>query len=328
MYRVVFMGSPGLAVPSLKTLAAHPQCEVAGVITQPDRPAGRGRRLKPSPVRMAAEELGLQVHTPEKMRGPEALETLRAAQPALVIVCAYGRILPDEVLNLPPLGCYNIHFSLLPRWRGASPLQAALLAGDAETGVSLQRMVRELDAGPIAAETPPFTIGPRDTAESLEGRLAEAAADLLAAVLPALLTGAPPLREQDPARATYCRVIRKEAGAVDWGKESAEEIERKLRAYTPWPGCFSYLEGRRLGLVRLEVAQADPRSASEGRAARTPQAPGTILPGGLVPAREGLVRLLEVKPEGRGAMSFSAFLNGAPQALGMMLLSAPAKGIG
>ena len=315
MQPVVFLGSPAVAIASLRALAAYPQCRVAGVYSQPDRPFGRGRKTRPSPVREAAESLGLPVFTPERIGGGEGLEQLRRLEPALAIVCAYGQIFPREVLSLPPLGCFNLHFSLLPRWRGASPVQAAILAGDTASGVSLQKMELKLDAGPIVAETAAMPIAPDDTADSLAERLAAAAGKLLTAALPELLGGRPALNPQDDAAATFCRTIRKTAGAVDWSQQSAVEIERRLRAFTPWPGCHGYLGGRRLGLVRLEVAEGPP----DGKR----HAPGLVLNGGLVPAREGWVRLLEVKPEGKGAMPFAAFANGFPEAVGSLLTPAP-----
>jgi methionyl-tRNA formyltransferase len=229
----------------------------------------------------------------------------------LIVVCAYGRILPLRVLEHPPLGCWNLHFSLLPRWRGASPVQSALLAGDASTGVSLQRMVQALDAGAIAAETPPLPILPDDNAASLGERLAAASAALLTEALPLLMPGRVLLREQDPARVTTCGIIRKEQGAVHWGRDDAARILRQWRAYSPWPGCFGYLEGRRIEFTRME-AGAPP----EPSAART-AAPGTLLAGGWVPAREGFLRLVEVKPEGKRPMPVESFLNGSPKSVGM-----------
>lgn len=312
MHSVVFLGSPAAALPSLRALAGQEHCRIAGVFTQPDKPFGRGRKARPSPVRSEAEALGLPVFTPERIGAGAGLETLRRLRPQLAIVCAYGQIFPERVLALPPLGCFNLHFSLLPRWRGASPVQAAILAGDAETGVSLQKIVLALDAGAIVAASRPVTILPRETAGALTARLAEISADVLVSALPLLLRGDPPLREQDESAVTTCRTIPKQAGAVDWSREGAVEIERKVRAFTPWPGCHCFLGDRRLGLVSLEVVEPEqPQEAPP---------PGTLLPGGLVRAREGWVRLLEVKPEGKGAMAVSAFLNGAPDAVGRMLL--------
>jgi methionyl-tRNA formyltransferase len=260
------------------------------------------------------------VFTPATLRGAEGQAALRGLRPHLVVVCAYGHILPQALLDVPPLGCFNLHFSLLPRWRGASPLQAAILAGDARTGVTLQRMVAALDAGPLVAGSAPEAIGADDTAESLGQRLAGVSADLLVRALPLLLSGHPPLTPQDEARVTACRTLRKEDGAIDWTRESATAIERKVRAFTPWPGCHGFLGSRRLGLVRVAVAS----DAEAGPLAAQPVPAGTILPGGLVAATPGCVRLLEVKPEGKAAMTWADFARGAPHAVGTPLTSRPA----
>ncbi|MDH4226013.1 MAG: methionyl-tRNA formyltransferase, partial [Deltaproteobacteria bacterium] len=217
MKRVVFMGSPALAIPSLKALqsywAAHPgEIQVTGVFTQPDKPAGRRRKLTPCPVKQAALDMGLEVLTPLKSGGPDALEALARWRPDFVVVCAYGKLLPRRVLDVPPLGCFNLHFSLLPRWRGASPIQAAILAGDTATGVSLQRMVMQLDAGPVALEAP-AAILPDDTAGVLGQRLADLSGELLTRALPDLLQGRLSHKPQDESAVTLCHTIRKEDGA-------------------------------------------------------------------------------------------------------------------
>lgn len=322
MTRVVYLGSPQWAVPSLRSLAAVPPglgVAVVGVMTQPDRPAGRGRRLQPCAVKSAALELGFPVLSPVSLRGEEGYQDMAGMSPELAIVCAYGQILPRRVLELPPLGCWNLHFSLLPRWRGASPVQAAILAGDSETGISLQRMVEALDAGPVAAKSAPVTIGPDETTEALGGRLAELAAQLLLEALPDLLGGKAALQPQDESQVTVCRKIDKSAGLVDWSRESATQIARKVRAFTPWPGCASYLGQRRLGLARVEPASGSNGTDPSGLY----RAPGTIGPGGLVRAADGYVRLLDVKPEGRAVMSFADFERGNPRALGARLAPAP-----
>ena len=259
------------------------------------------------------------MRSPESLRTKAGLKELAEWAPDLLIVCAYGQILTRAVLDLPPLGCWNLHFSLLPRWRGASPVQAAILAGDAETGVSLQRMVEALDAGPLLASSAPTPIGAAETAEVLGTRLAGVAAEVLAGALPAILTGAAPLTPQDEARVTVCRKIGKGAGQVDWSRESAVQIVRKVRAFTPWPGCASYLGPLRLGLVRVEAAEAPPGGVPGA-------VPGTIGADGRVPAAEGVVRLIEVKPEGRGVMAFAAFVNGHPEAVGARLTPEPGAG--
>lgn len=321
MIPIVFMGSPDLAVPSLQALAREAPrhgAGVTGVFAQPDRPVGRHREPRPCPVAAEARRLGIPVFTPAKLRSPEGEAALRSLSPALVVVCAYGHILPQGVLDLPPLGCFNLHFSLLPRWRGASPVQAAILTGDAVTGVTLQRMVAELDAGPVAAASAPEPLRPDDTAATLGARLAEIAAALLTRALPGLLSGQVPLTPQDPTQVTICRTLRKEDGAIDWERSSAAEVERKVRAYTPWPGCHGFLGGRRLALVRVAVAT----EAGETPAA-APPAPGTLLPGGRVACAQGCVRLLRVKPEGKAEMAWEDFVRGAPGVIGQRLLPRP-----
>jgi len=310
MHPVVFMGTPEWALPSLLALTQNPLVRVAGVFTQIAKPAGRNRRVRPSAVQEAAQALSLPVVTPEKAGDAEGMAALERWRPALIVVCAYGRILPLRVLEHPPLGCWNLHFSLLPRWRGASPVQSALLAGDASTGVSLQRMVQALDAGAIAAETRPLPILPEDNAATLGERLAAASAGLLTEALPLLFSGQPLLREQDPARVTTCGIILKEQGAVHWERDDAARILRQWRAYSPWPGCFGYLEGRRVEFTRMEAGEPSELSSFQTAA------PGTLLAGGWVPACRGFLRLIEVKPEGKRPMPVASFLNGSPKSLG------------
>jgi methionyl-tRNA formyltransferase len=319
--RTVFMGSPATALPSLRALLDDGAVRVVGVVAQRDQPAGRHRRPQPCAVKAEAEALGLPVLAPPRVRAPEALEALRAWAPELIVVCAYGQLLPAALLELPRLGSYNLHFSLLPRWRGASPVQAALLAGDAVTGVSLQRMVPELDAGDVVAETPPLPIRADDTALTLGARLAEAAAALLREALPALLSGSPPRRPQDPAAVTHCRQIRKEQGAVDFATETAAQIERKCRAYDPWPGCHAFLGSRRLGLLRVTLAAPPVDAEAEGGGPAP--GPGVLHRDGLVGTAEGWLRLEQVRPEGKAAMPFAAFRNGNPGAIGARLTPAP-----
>ncbi len=302
MKRLVFMGTPEWALPSLEAMVAsgHP---VVGVWTQPDRPVGRKQVLTPSPVKARAEALGLPVWTPEQAGAPESLQALQELAPDLILVCAYGQLLPQALLDLPPCGCFNLHFSLLPRWRGASPVQAALAAGDAETGVSLQQMVLKLDAGPLVAEQKE-PVQRHDTSETLGSRLAEMGGRLIEQTLPDLLAQTLEAVPQDPEQVTFCRILRKEQGEVQWAEEAAVQIERKLRAYTPWPGCFSFgPDGKRLQLVEVEVTPT-----------RLP--PGQIGPGFEVGTADGALRLLKVRPEGKGEMAASAFLNGRADWIG------------
>lgn len=315
----VFLGSPAAAIPSLHALAGHAGIDLVGVVSQPDLPAGRRRRLRACPVKEAAQALGLPVFTPARIGDPEAMAQLRDWGVELAVVCAYGQIFPESVLSLPRLGCFNLHFSLLPRWRGASPVQAAILAGDVETGVSLQKMARELDAGDVVAASAPRTIRPEDTAETLGADLAEDAARLLEGAVPLLAGENPPLAPQDTNQATFCRIIKKSDGVADFLAETAEDIQRKCRAYTPWPACHAFLGGKRL--VLMEVRVEAPEQLPWGSGGRPP--PGVVAEGGLIVAREGVLRLLRVKPEGKNAMEWGDFQRGYPGAVGAALMPHP-----
>jgi len=299
--RIAFAGTPEFAVPTLRAVAAS-GARVPLVLTQPDRPAGRGRRLTPSPVKVAALELGVEVLQPPTLRTAEILERLGPA-PDLLVVVAYGLLLPPGVLAWPRLGCVNVHASLLPRWRGAAPIQHALLAGDATTGVSLMRMDEGLDTGPVyaARETP---IGTRETAADLHDRLAELGARLLADALPALLAGELRAIAQRPELATRAPKIAKTDAVLDWGRPAAE-LERRVRAFNPRPVAEAVLDDGR----RLRVWQAlavDTPSGGNG------PAPGAILAAGSagidVATAAGALRLTRVQPPSARAMDAAAYL--------------------
>ncbi|MGI5835875.1 MAG: methionyl-tRNA formyltransferase [Chloroflexota bacterium] len=244
--KVVFMGSGAFAVPSLEALAGEGY-HLVGVITQPPRPAGRNRKITPPPTMVAAERLGLPVLCPERVRAPEAVEQLKGLQPDLMVVAAYGQILPQTVLDIPTKGCINVHGSLLPRWRGAAPIQASLLAGDEFTGVSLMLMEAGLDTGPIIAQSL-TRIEDVDEAPELEIRLSRSGAALLIATLPFYLDGSIKPVIQDPDQATYAPMIKKGDGAIDWSLP-ARQIWRANRAYRPWPGTFTRWKGKLLKVV-------------------------------------------------------------------------------
>lgn len=240
MARIIFMGSPDFAVPSLRALAADGH-ELVAVVTQPDRPGGRGRRPQPPAVKLAAQSLGLPLLQPPSLRSAAVVAELTALRPDLIVVAAYGQILRPVVLNLPPHGVLNVHASLLPRWRGASPVTAAIAAGDTVSGVSIMLLDEGLDTGPVLTmrEMP---ILASDSGGALTDRLAEIGATLLVRTLPRWLAGAITPAPQDDAAATYAPKLEKSAGEIDW-REPAAVIERELRAYTPWPGAFSALDG-------------------------------------------------------------------------------------
>ena len=263
--RTVFMGSPDFALPALRGLVEGGY-RVVGVYTQPDREAGRGRRLLPPPVKELAIRYGLPIHQPVNFRAGETVEELRALAPDVIVVAAYGLILPRTVLAVPRRGILNVHASLLPRWRGAAPVAAAILAGDPETGVSIMEIVPALDAGPVVAQraTP---IHDDYTAGTLTQRLAEEGAALLLATLPAWYDGRLEARPQNEAEVTYAPPVKKDDAAIDW-TVPAVQIWRQIRAYNPWPVAFSSLpSGEPLRILEAQPLAVTPEAA-----------PGTVVP--------------------------------------------------
>ena len=241
--RIIFAGSPEFAVPPLQSILAT-QHSVVAVLTQPDRPAGRGRKLRPSPVKEAALAANLPVLQPETLKAADVQQSLDLLDADLMVVVAYGLLLPPEVLQLPRLGCVNLHASLLPRWRGASPIQAAILNGDDRTGVSLMQMDVGLDTGPVYATTA-LEIAAQETAGELHDRLAMQGAQLLEANLSGLLASTLAARPQPEEGVTYAGIIKKSAGAIDW-RQPAIDIERQIRAYNPWPVAYTDYQGATL----------------------------------------------------------------------------------
>ncbi len=296
--RVVLMGSPEIAVPALHALWEN--YKVTGVVTQPDRPAGRGKKIISSAVKLAAEELGISVIQPEKLRDPVSLERLKDWEPDLIVVMAYGQILRKNVLELPEFGCINVHASLLPRWRGASPIQAGIAAGDSQTGVTIMKMDPGLDTGPILA-TEAMDILPDDTALSLSERIAGAGARLLISTIPGYVDGAILPKSQEEIGVTYAPLIKKEDGLLDFSRPAAE-LERKVRAYHPWPSAFFYLTEM---LVKVHKAHTVPltEAALPGKRVLYQGMPA-------IAARDGLLVLDEIQCAGKKAMACKAFLAG------------------
>jgi methionyl-tRNA formyltransferase len=301
--RLAFAGTPEFAVPALRVAAA--QGDLVGVWTQPDRPAGRGRQPAASPVKREALAHQVPVFQPESLRGAEARAQLAALRPDLLIVVAYGLILPAAVLAIPRLGCWNVHASLLPRWRGAAPIQRAIEAGDAETGVCLMQMEKGLDTGPVLLElrTP---IGPDDTGGTLHDRLAELGARVLEDGLALQSAGRNPAPRPQPAEGvTYAHKIDKAEAKLDW-TQPAEVLARRVRAFHPWPVCEADVAGERL---RIHAARALPVAHHA--------APGTLLAatrdGIDIACAEGALRLLTVQREGGRALPSADWLNARPQ---------------
>ncbi|RME70586.1 MAG: methionyl-tRNA formyltransferase, partial [Planctomycetota bacterium] len=307
-------GTAEFACPSLVALheAGH---EIAAIVTQPDRPRGRRGRPAPPPLKARAQALGLgcPVLQPERVREPAALEAIEVAGPFDVgVVVAYGQILPRRLLDLPRLGCVNVHASLLPRWRGAAPVQRAIAAGDRESGVTIQRMVERLDAGPVLA-TVRTAIEPRETAEQLLARLAPLGAEALLETLPRLARGEVEPIEQDEAQASYAPVLRKAEGAIDW-TASAAAIDRHVRAMTPWPRAFTFLHREAARPERLVVHELG------GRLDELPGAPPDAAPGTIgehagapwVRCGDGWVALERLQPAGKRPMDAAAWWRGRP----------------
>lgn len=296
--KILFMGSPEFSLPSLSSLSTH--FDVVGVVTQPDRRAGRGKSLTPPPVKVLAEKLGIEVFQPETLRTTEAFDKLQSWKPDLIVVTAFGQILKPNVLQLPEFGCINVHASLLPRWRGAAPINAAILAGDGETGVTIMKMDAGLDTGPILTMKA-IPIQPEDNAGTLSEKLAKLGGDLLVETLPGYLSGEITPRPQPEDGATYAPMLSKQDGALDFS-EPAEQLARKVRAYDPWPGTFMHWEGN---LLKVHQAQSASGNFS--------QSGSRLIHDGLpaVATPDGALLLEKVQPAGKKPMEGSIFLNGA-----------------
>lgn len=311
--RIAFLGTPDTAVASLAALldAGH---DVACVATQPDRPSGRRRHLTPPPVKVFASGRGLSVIQTDDVNAPEFIEALAAVRPEAIVVTAFGQKLGRRLLALPPRGCINVHASLLPRHRGAAPIAHAILAGDAETGVTLMEMAPQMDAGPILAQeaTP---IGGRETAGELTERLAGLGARLLVRTLADLEAGRIQPVEQDHARATFAPSLRKNDGALDW-RRPADELARLVRAMTPWPGAFTFWVPQGGHPIRLLVVEVEARPGAAEEPGRVAADDGGRL---VVETGGGLLALLTVQPAGKRPMPVADFLRGHPVPVGSHL---------
>lgn len=304
--RIVFAGTPEFAVPALDALfeAGH---ELRAVYTQPDRPAGRGRKLAPSPVKQRAIELGIAVEQPESLRLPADQAVLAAHRPEVMVVVAYGVLLPQAVLDIPVHGCLNIHASLLPRWRGAAPIQRAIVAGDTESGVCIMQMEKGLDTGPVLLERR-VDIRGDETGGTLHDRLAVLGAEAVVEALECIKTGNIQPQRQDDAAATYAHKLSKQEALIDWNS-TATAIARRVRAFDPWPVAFTVMAGEPL---RIWAAQAldEPPSRPPGSIERAS-------PEGIdVATGEGRLRILALQPAGKRRMSVMEFLNARALAIG------------
>jgi methionyl-tRNA formyltransferase len=310
--KVVFMGSPAFAVPALRSLMSN-KYDISMVYTQPDKRTGRGQQVTPCAIKQYAAANGLSVVQPEKFRGPDVVEQLSGLQPDIIVVAAYGQILPDTVLRIPKYKCINIHPSLLPKYRGPSPIAAAILNGDAETGVTIMLIEAKVDSGPILNQRR-VAVADEDDAESLSGKLAELGARLLIETLPDWVAGRIQPAAQDESLASYTRMETKDDGRLDLNL-SALQLWRKVRAYHPWPGCYVHWKEERLKILkaipvndgsRMEIGQviALPRT----QAART-----------AVQTGEGLLGLITLQPEGKREMAAADFIAGHRDFIGSFL---------
>ena len=296
--RVLFMGSPQFALPILGALSQNH--EVAAVFTQPDRKTGRGRKMQPPAVKVFATSHGLPVYQPRSLKEESAHELVRQISPDLIVVAAYGKILPEEILSIPPLGCINVHASLLPRWRGSAPIQAAILAGDLETGVSIMQMDSGLDTGPVYQQVT-LQITPSETAGELSQRLASLGAITLINAIPEIRRGDLSARPQDEKLATYASLLRKKDGMLNFSQPAAF-LARQVRAYEPWPSSFFYWKDTRI-VVRGAQASSIEKYPS-GMCLEINRLPA-------IAADPGILILTLLQPAGKRVMSGDTFLNGA-----------------
>jgi methionyl-tRNA formyltransferase len=296
--RVIFIGTGDIGVPTLQALLQSREHRVAGVVTQPDKPIGRAQGIESGPIKKAIAGTTMTILQPARIKDRQAIDEIGALKPEAVIVMAYGQILPRDLLEIPSAACLNLHASLLPRWRGAAPIQAAIAAGDRETGVTVMYVAEGLDTGDILLRRK-IDISPTDTGGSLHDRLAQIAPDSLFDALRMLAKGIAPRIPQDNALATYAPKLTRDDGRIDWS-ESAEVIERKIRAFNPWPGAFMKLDGRNLKIFSASIAELSGE-------------PGEILRSEkelVIAAGRGAVSLGEVQLEGKRRMRAAEFLRG------------------
>ncbi len=308
MPRIIFMGTPEFAVPVLDALT-QTTTRIVGVFTRQDKPAGRGSKLQASPIKQLAQLRDLPIYQPKTLRAPESIALIRDLHPDLIIVAAYGLILPRDVLTIPPRWCVNTHASLLPRHRGAAPIPAAILAGDHETGVTLMQMDEGIDTGPLLAQRS-IRIAEDDTTGTLTTKLAQVASELLVENLSQILAGRIDPQAQDESQATYAKTTEKEQGLIDWHL-SADEIARRVRAFNPWPSAYTFWNGTMIKILRAEPSASNPRVE-----------PGRVIQAGkeiAVACGTGTLVLREVQLAGKRSMGIEEFVRGQRNFVGAAL---------
>ena len=315
--RVVFMGSGEIGLPALRWLANAPDLQLVGIVTQPDKPSGRSQKLTAPPTKDLGHEFGVPVLQPIRVRKPDALAEIQSLSPDLIVVMAYGQILPRSLLEMPRIACLNLHASLLPSHRGAAPIQAAILAGDRETGITVMYMAEGLDTGDILLKRS-IPIRHRETGGSLHDQLAEIGPEALAEAVSQLATGSAPRIQQDESRASYAPKLERDSGRIDW-TQPASALDRLVRAMHPWPGAYTTLNSPS-GPLRLKLHRVLPMHRIAGK-------PGTVVKqvgrGVIVGAGEGSLLLLDVQLEGKRRMSIQEFVRGFPLPVGAEFGKAP-----
>jgi methionyl-tRNA formyltransferase len=302
--RVAFLGTPEFAIPSLNVLvrAGH---HVVGVFTQPDRPKGRGNRLSESPVKIAGLELGLAVHQPQRIRRPEIIDQLRSLDAELMVIVGYGQIIPQTIIDLPRHGILNVHASLLPKYRGAAPIQWAIANGETETGVTIMQIDAGLDTGDMLLKAA-VTIGPDETTPELSARLAPLGAQLLLQAIDDVQAGRICREKQNDAEATYAPMLKKEDGRIDWHRP-ATQIYNRLRGFTPWPGAYTSFRGQALHILEAKPLQRKASSPRAGEPALLRTEKRRLFVGC---GEDSDLEILELQPAGKKRMPADAFLNG------------------
>lgn len=296
--RLIYMGTPQFAVPSLRALAKAGH-ELVGVVARTDKPAGRGKLLVSPPVKLAAQELGLPVFQPKRVRDAECIAHLQALKPEAIVVAAYGQLLPKEILTLPKFGCINIHASLLPRYRGAAPINWAIIQGEQETGITIMQMDEGMDTGAILLQER-IAIEAQDTAGSLTEKLSLLGARMITHALPLIASGKLSAMPQDNAQATMAPLLKKENGLIDWSL-SALEIQNRVRGFSPWPGAYTFLDGKLIKILSAEAVEGQGELGALFENAKGVLEAGT---------KKGLLRILSLQPEGKKPMAAAEFLRG------------------
>jgi methionyl-tRNA formyltransferase len=315
--RIVFMGTPDFAVPSLEALLQSSHT-VVGVVTQPDRPKGRGQAVVMSPIKLVCVRAGIPVLQPLKMKDPEFLAALQAWKPDLIAVTAFGRILPKVILDLPPQGCVNVHGSLLPKYRGAGPIQWAVINGETETGITTMLMDERMDTGMMLLQES-VLIAPDDTAGTVSSKLAGIGGRLLVETIERLMAGTITPQAQDSSQATMAPLLKKEDGLIDWSK-SAVQLANRIRGVTPWPGGYSFLQGERWIFWQAKVVEGDSQAALPGTVVQVTKHTLVVSTG------QGLLAISEIQPANSRRMAVPAYLAGHPIAEGTRFDAKPPPG--